>query len=70
MRIVSLLSHHLDENRFVAEMLIRSSQYMGIYTAVHNFCTSQKAMGNGNAPAHVPLNSAANRGGMASLKPY
>jgi len=41
---------------------------MGIYTAVHNFCTSQKAMGNGSVPPNMPLNSA-NRGGMASFSP-
>ncbi|KAK3954045.1 Cullin [Pseudoneurospora amorphoporcata] len=28
------------------------SSYMGIYTAVHNFCTSQKASGGSSSPSH------------------
>lgn len=30
---------------------IGMNMYMGVYTAVHNFCTSQKAVGMGNGPA-------------------
>jgi len=33
--------------------------YMSLYTAIHNFCTAQKAVGNNN-----PLNST-HRGGMS-----
>lgn len=31
--------------------------YMGLYTAIHNFCTAQKAVGTGG------FNSSQNRGG-------
>lgn len=30
------------------------SSYMGIYTAVHNFCTSPKGSGSGSASGHLP----------------
>ena len=37
--------------------------YMGLYTAIHNFCTAQKAVGSGVFPGNQ------NRGGGGSLFP-
>ena len=37
--------------------------YMGLYTAIHNFCTAQKAVGSGGFTGHQ------NRGGGEYLFP-
>ncbi|KAH6895346.1 Cullin [Thelonectria olida] len=41
---ISRIMNDLDQG-------IGMNMYMGVYTAVHNFCTSQKAVGMGNGPA-------------------